>query len=288
MIAEQQDTILATGTHLTPALRVVGHRHRGPDTDLYDVWDADRLVNCVAKVVRADRCADDDVVARTAAEGVLLVTLAHPNIVRCFEAVSDRGDETEGDRHVPLTVMETVAGPSLHVLLHRTDTRVAWPELVTWTTHLCAALAYLHRREVAHLDVKPANVVIGPTGAVLVDFHLAQPFGPVPAGRGTRRYLAPEQANGEVVTGAADIWGLGVTLFEAATGRAAFVDDEEDPAAPSASSARGTYPQLAGRAPAVRSLRALPAWLAQAIDACLHPEPERRPSAEELLAHLQG
>jgi len=286
LISEEIIPTFEPGAQLAPGLLVVGHRHRGPDTDLYDAWDEDRLVSCVAKIVRPDRRGLDRVIARSRAEGALLGELAHPNIVRCFGTHEVGADGQQLD-HRPVVALEAIAGPSLHVLLHQTDARVAWPDLVTWTVQLCAALAYLHRRDVAHLDVKPANVVIGPAGAVLIDFHLAQKFGPVIAGRGTRRYLSPEQAEGGEATGASDIWGLGVTLFEAATGRAAFVNNAEDPAESTASAARGSYPQLDARAPAVRSLRALPAWLAEAIDACLHPDPARRPTAEQIMAHLQ-
>jgi serine/threonine protein kinase len=276
---------LAAGTELAPGLRVVGHRHRGPDSDLYDAWCDDRLCSVVAKVVRSDREHEPRVRDRAVAEGALLSRLAHPNIVRCLDVHSP--DAAAIPTTCPVTVLELVEGPSLHVLVSATDTRVAWPDLVTWFVQLCGAIGYLHRRGQLHLDVKPANVVIGPTGAVLVDFHLAREPSPVPQGLGTRRYMSPEQAEGGEATAASDVWGLGVTMFETAAGRAAVVDDPDDPGRATDSAASGTYPQLLARPPAIRSLRALPRTVAEAIDSCLHPDPARRPSPEQLIAHLQ-
>jgi serine/threonine protein kinase len=87
--------------------------------------------------------------------------------------------------------------------------------------------------------------------------------------------MAPEQARGGIVGAAADVWGLGVVLFEAATGAAAFTDTLTD------------RPQLRAAPPPTRSLRRVPAPLARVIDACLSPAPGDRPSLAEVRAGLE-
>jgi serine/threonine protein kinase len=139
----------------------------------------------------------------------------------------------------------------------------------------------------------------------VIDLSLARPPGPAPAGVGTWCYLAPEQARGGALGAAADVWGIGVVLFEAATGAPAFDDpgdplDDESLTASSeddsgealatwASDDRGEehYPQLEGRAVPVGSLRQLPPSLAHLIDASLSPDPDERPLLPELLAGLE-
>jgi eukaryotic-like serine/threonine-protein kinase len=100
----------------------------------------------------------------------------------------------------------------------------------------------------------------------LIDLSLAQAPGLVPAGRGTPSYLSPEQGVGGLVSGASDVWGLGLTLFVAATGVKPFMN----------------YLQLTNRAPRARSLRRMPRTLADALDACLEPSPPSRPTLAEL------
>jgi serine/threonine protein kinase len=96
--------------------------------------------------------------------------------------------------------------------------------------------------------------------------------------------MAPEQARGDELGPAADVWGIRVTLWEAATGRLAFGDsDTEEDAA--------EYPQLHRVAGPVNRHRRVPAELDRAIDHCLQPEPERRPTIAKLwtqLAHTPG
>jgi serine/threonine protein kinase len=88
--------------------------------------------------------------------------------------------------------------------------------------------------------------------------------------------MSPEQARGGTIAAAADVWGLGTVLFEAATGEAAFTDEVTD------------RPQLRAAAPPTRSLRRVPAQLAGIIDACLAPSPADRPSLREVRAALEA
>ncbi|MEV0304874.1 ABC transporter transmembrane domain-containing protein [Streptomyces prasinus] len=87
---------------------------------------------------------------------------------------------------------------------------------------LCSALHYLHGQGLLRLDLKPSNVVVDRGHAKVLDLSIARPPGPAPAGVGTFRYLAPEQARGGPLSAAADVWGIGITLYEAAVGDVPF------------------------------------------------------------------
>jgi eukaryotic-like serine/threonine-protein kinase len=101
--------------------------------------------------------------------------------------------------------------------------------------------------------------------------------------------MAPEQARGGIVSAATDAWGVGLVLYEAATGQRPFGDGGEWTCScgdPSCDAAEPRYPQLRRRAPRVRARRRLPIGVASAIDACLAPDPGDRPSLEALDAAL--
>ena len=235
-----------------PGHRVIEHLSRTRRFDTYEVWSDDRACSCVAKVVRDDRLGDAHVRQALIDEGTRLLGLVHPHIVRGYELIA---------APQPALVMETLDGETLAHLVDRTPAGLP-PEDVAWLgLHLASALRYLHRHELLHLDVKPANVVAEAGRAKLLDLSCARPPGPGKPG-GTWCYLAPEQEKGGELGPPADVWGLGITLYEAATG------DEVE-----------------GRPPSARGRTAEP--LAAAIDACLEPDPAARPSLDDLMARLR-
>jgi serine/threonine protein kinase len=143
--------------------------------------------------------------------------------------------------------------------------------------HLCSAIHYLHRHGILHLDLKPSNIVSERQLAKLLDLSIARPPGKGIEGIGTANYMAPEQARGDVLGAAADVWGIGAVLFEAATGEEAFGAYDED---------ETRYEQLERRAEPIRSYRRVPAAFSAAVGACLAPEPARRPTVEDLTGVL--
>ena len=250
---------------IAPGYTVIEHLSRTRRYDTYEVWSHERACSCVAKALRPDR---RDAADALRAEGDLLLELRHPHIVRGFDLLDG-----------PILVMETLPGETLaHLLANRSldDDEVAWLGL-----HLASALQYLHGRGFLHLDVKPSNVIAADGRAVLIDLSLARAPGRYRPGLGTWCHLSPEQARGDVLSAAADVWGLGTVLFEAAMGRPAFEDDE------AAASTWQTddqvdagFPQLLGPAPPATGA------LAAAIDACLAFAPADRPTLSELAAAL--
>ena len=148
-------------------------------------------------------------------------------------------------------------------------------------------LAHAHAKGVVHRDVKPANVMVEEGSGVsvrLLDFGLAQveeadtltAAGDVP---GTLAYIAPERLNGDGASGAADVWSVGVILWEALAGCHPF----------SAPSPVETARRIrSGAAPLASARPDLPRELAALVDRMLEPDPRRRPSAKRLAADLRA
>jgi eukaryotic-like serine/threonine-protein kinase len=274
---------LAAGVELAPGYRSLEHLRRGRDLDVYDVWSEERAARCVIKAVRSDRLDREGPARRLLAEGRLLQRLTHPHIVRAYEMLEEP---------VPMVVMETLAGETLGHMIEVREVELSVPELAQLGLHLCSAIRYLHRHGMLHLDLKPSNVIAECGRAKLIDLSVARPPGPAHAGIGTHYYLSPEQARGGELGPAADVWGIGAVLFEAATGEPAFDDPDghiEDDYDDSVSETLddGDYPQLAGRARRIDALRPLPAELVDLVAACLEPGPERRPRVDELMRALE-
>lgn len=273
---------LRPGAEVAPNYTVLEHLRRGEDCDAYEAWCAVRYSRCFVKTPRPDRGHDPSVRRMLVREGRLLLASSHPHLVRAYALHAPRGA-------APVLVLENVPGPSLKAVLaeHR---RLSGPDLGALGRQLCSAARYLHGRGHLHLDIKPSNVVIGGGVARLVDLGLSRPPGPCRAGVGTARNMAPEQALGEVVGPATDAWGIGLVLYEAATGHRPFGDGADTWSCrcgeADCSWSEPRFLQLERRAPKVRARRRLPVGPAAAIDACLHRDPARRPSLEELDAAL--
>jgi eukaryotic-like serine/threonine-protein kinase len=146
--------------------------------------------------------------------------LSHPNIVTVYEL-----GEHEGR---PFIAMEFVEGDSLEKLL-RLRKRLPLLEALSIVEQLCAGLGYAHGHGVVHRDVKPANVLMRPDGRVtIVDFGIArladqaQQLTKTDTLLGSIHYIAPERLKGEASDGRADIWSVGVMLYEMLTGELPF------------------------------------------------------------------
>jgi serine/threonine protein kinase len=209
------------------------------DTELNRLVALKRLAENLAR--------DDELRARFVREGRLAARLSDPNVVRIYDVGEDDGR--------PFIAMEYVDGETLAELLAR---RGPLPpdEVAGLGVQICRALAAAHGAGLVHRDVKPQNLLLGRDGTLkLGDFGIA--FGLegtrlTTAGTvlGTAAYLAPEQARGEDVTAAADLYAAGAVLYELLTGA--------PPRAPS-------IPPLGG--------------LAEIVMPCLEQEPSARPAS---------
>ncbi|EST21616.1 hypothetical protein M878_36690 [Streptomyces roseochromogenus subsp. oscitans DS 12.976] len=292
---------LAPGAEPARGYEILGHLTRTGWLDVYDAWSAERACRCVIKVVRPDRRGEGQLGERLLREGRLLQEFSHPHLVRGYETVTSPE---------PLVILETLTGETLSHLVHRLRRRPAATDVALLGVQLCSAVHYLHGRGLLHLDLKPANVVVERGHAKVLDLSVARPPGPAPAGLGTCCYLAPEQARGDPLTAAADVWGIGVTLYEVACGDVPFdcgatgAESDEGGEGMGGSSSQANdrcpqtddrhprmkdrYPQAEKAAPPIASRRRLPPALAAAVDACLRADPAARPTVAELAAALEA
>lgn len=296
ILEDEQGPILAPGTEMAPGYEVIAHLRRGKRLDVYDVWSTERVCRCIAKTITPDRLDEESARRKLVAEGELLCRFTHPNIVRAYEIA------TATDAATPVVIMETLTGRTLGRLLDDVDDGLDVTDAAWLGLHICSAVSYLHLNRVLHLDLKPDNVVCEQGRAKVIDLSIAGPPGPSRPGQGTYDYLSPEQARGENVTSATDVWGIGVTLFETLTGSVPFDDhdddedeDDEDENGESDEAEESTYdsdgdsddyPQAALRAPSIGEVRALPQPFVALVDACLEPAQTDRPGLAEIMSSL--
>lgn len=261
--------VVAPGEQVLPGYEVVALMTHGRRMDTYDVYSVERDCRCVVKVLRPDRRDEPRVVEATRREGHVLTTLSHPHLVRGYETVEDP----------PAVVMEVLAGATLDALLE--DDVLALPDVAGLGLQLCSALSYLHRHDWLHLDVKAANVVVDHGRVVLIDLSMVGRPGTGRPGAGTRGYLAPEQALGEGLSPATDVWGLGVLLLESLTGELPHGDE-------ATWDSRRRIPLLHRRAPRPPRLPPglVPAEVAELLLGCVALDPAARPRLADVKAVL--
>lgn len=183
------------------------------------VWDESLYALGVAKLIRPDQVEEEKALRDLEREVEALESLAHPTLVRCFDAVVDGPH--------PHVLIEHLEGPSLRRLIRR-DGAIGLEQLLPLAAHVAGALQYMANSGYVHLDVKPDNIVMG-VPPRLIDLSIARTLeraartsGPL----GTDPYMAPEQCvEAPAPPGigpAADAWGLGATLFHAAGGEKPF------------------------------------------------------------------
>ncbi len=175
------------------------------------------------KLLRPEASNDDESLSRFALEARAVASLGHPHIGALFDFHAQRDP-------VPFLVMELIEGESLRALLDR-ERSLAPPRAVYIARQVLAALAAAHASGTVHRDVKPTNVMILRSAAIadlvkLVDFGVAKMADSVTRAHvteggvmlGTPQYMAPEQAAGLPVYASADVYAVGVCLFEMIAG----------------------------------------------------------------------
>ena len=230
--------------------RLISGRYRliGPvgDGGMATIWRAldEQLDREVAvKLLRPQFSSDPGFAARFKQEARAAGGLSHPNIVSVYDYGTDGAD---GDQYI---VMELVEGRDLSTIL-RERGALSTNDAVRVAIGVASALEVAHRKGIVHRDVKPGNILITDDGDVKVtDFGIARAVAEASmtvtgTTLGSVHYFSPEQARGDEVTGASDVYALGIVLFEMLTGRRPFEGDtaaavalkrlNEDPPTPAA------------------------------------------------------
>ncbi len=205
---------------------------RGGMADVHVGIDS-RLGRKVAiKLLRSSLASDPAFRMRFRQEAQAAARMAHPTIVRVFDAGEDTFVGPGGfESLAPFIVMEYVDGRMLKDIIR--EGPVAPAEAARIIEGVLTALEYSHRAGVVHRDIKPGNIMITTTGQVKVmDFGIARAVSDSSATvaqtsaiLGTAQYFSPEQAKGESVDARTDLYSTGIVLFEMLTGRPPFRGD---------------------------------------------------------------
>lgn len=231
------------------------------------------------KVLHPHYGDDEEYVERFRREARAVAQLSHPHIV----TVIDRGEDA-GNQYI---VFELVDGESLKELVDRTGPLPARRALEL-AIQMGDALEFAHQQGLVHRDVKPQNVLLTPDGnAKVTDFGIARSLdvehGVTQTGTvlGTSNYLSPEQARGQTVTPATDVYSLGVVLYELLTGAVPFPG--ENFVAVAMKHINEPPPSLFEKRPDV------PARLVATVERALAKDPgERFPTMAALSAELRA
>src|SRR6185369_11403687 len=214
-------TVPLVGTILRDRYRLDSELGRGGMGTVYRATDLE-LQREVAVKVLATTAQNSDARERLVREARSAAALNHPHIV----TIHDVG-EASG---FPFLVMELVAGPRLSQARPTEITRI-----VNIAVQICDALEHAHNNQIVHRDLKPDNVLLSgsseSSNVKLADLGLALPAYGARISRsgvivGTAAYMAPEQALGQTIDGRADLYALGVLLYDLTTGRVPFTGDD--------------------------------------------------------------
>ena len=210
--------------------RVLGDRYRlvtavgtGASAHVYLADDVSLHRQVAIKVLHPALAGDRAFLKRFRAEARAVAALNHPNVLRVYDWGEEGGE--------PYLVLEYLAGGSLRQI-YDTGVLLTPEQAVRVGIEACAGLDYAHRRGLVHRDIKPANLLFDADGRLrIADFGLARALAeaawtePDGAILGTARYAAPEQVEGWVLDGRADVYGLALVLYEGVTGESPFIGD---------------------------------------------------------------
>jgi eukaryotic-like serine/threonine-protein kinase len=253
---------LRPGSRIGDNLTVVQRLNRRGDDPVLLVWDHASWCPMVCKMFGSER--------RARREAKALSSLEHPNIVRCFGV------------HEPVYVlMEYLEGRSLSDFIHqRPEGRLSVSDSIRVAIHLGAALEHIHGKGFLHLDVKPDNIMVVHGRPVLFDFGSlrVQDAARPQQVHGTDPYIAPEEWLLEQTGPSADVFSLGVTLYEMLTGKLPF------PQFGRRGASQLTCPP--------KRLKAYRPQISQRLEdivlQCLARDPQARPALGALLPALHG
>ncbi|MFD0584366.1 serine/threonine-protein kinase [Dactylosporangium darangshiense] len=263
-------TVTGAKTLLGNRYRLESEVARGAIGAVWRAYDTQANEWVAVKILRPEAAEVPELKDGFLGEAELLAGLEHPSVIRVKNLVTDRG--------VLAIAMELVAGPDLRRRL-RAEGPLPPAVAAEVVAQVADALAYVHASGIVHGDVKPGNLLVPTDGGPvrLADFGVARrldrPAGPTHA---TPEYVSPEVVAGGTPSPAADVYALGVVLFELICGRSPY---------------RGGSPNevLRRHADCVAvPPPGMPAALWPVIEACMEIDPRMRPTAASIVGRLRA
>ena len=259
---------------------------RGGMADVFEGVDL-RLGRKIAiKLLKSDLANEENFESRFAQEAQASAKMAHPTIVRIYDAGEEITTDSNGNvKKTPFIVMEYVKGKLLRDLMH--ERKLELSEAVGYAKGVLTALEYSHKAGIIHRDIKASNIMVTEEGQVKVmDFGIARAISDSSATQahtsgivGTAQYFSPEQARGEAVDARTDLYSTGVVLYEMLAGRPPFKGDTAVSVAYQHVSEKVTPPSA-------HNAEISPAMDQVVLNALAKDRDERFQTAEEFRNHL--
>ena len=209
--------MLKDGIRLGERYVILAHIGSGGMADVYKAKDREQDRYVAIKVLKREYYENDTFVKKFVAEAEATANIRHPNIVKIYDA-----EYRDGVHYI---VMELAEGMTLKQYIRRYG-RLSARETVDIALQIADALKTAHAHGIIHRDIKPQNIIVSDSGSVKVtDFGIAKVATTDTVSSnamGSVHYIAPEQARGGFSDARSDIYSLGITIYEMATGRVPF------------------------------------------------------------------
>lgn len=263
-------------TILNGRYRLISQHGSGGMAVIYKAQDIALGRTVAVKILRPSLTSDPTFIVRFQNEARSIANLTHPNIVTVHDVGSD------GPTHY--MVMEFIEGQDLKKII-RAQGALSVERALTFAIGICAGIGFAHRAKIVHADIKPQNVLITRDDIVkITDFGIAQALSDTqPQQRasvvwGSPHYFAPEQAMGDKPTAAADVYAIGIVIFEMLTGRLPYVGANQQELA---------MAHIKERIPSVSEFNpSVPEGLAKIVQKVMSKEPNSRYSMADQLGQV--
>ena len=267
--------MIQTGMILGGRYETLEHIGSGGMADVYKARCLKTNRYVAVKVLRKEYSEDETLIRRFTSEARSTADLHHPNVVSILDEGNDQG--------IHYIVMELAEGMTLKRYIRRYG-RLSVRETVDFAIQIAGGIQAAHEHGIVHRDIKPQNIIVSDSGKIKVtDFGIAKAAtGDTIASStmGSVRYLSPEQARGGYSDARSDIYSLGITMYEMATGKVPF--DGENTVAIALMHLRDEI------VPPRNYFPDIPVSLENIILKCTRKKPEERyQTAEELIADLK-